>query len=111
LGAPSIRGPSPEMKERYQSGIGQEGKFQNRLLRRAIFFNGVHNPDLSSEFYEETLAVDREVGDRRAEGNSLRNVSMAFAKLNDRQQAIENTAAAPKIYEQIEDPRASQVRS
>ena len=61
--------------------------------------------------YEQALAIDREIGDRRGEGADLWNMSLALDKLGQRREAIEYAEAALKIKEQIEDPRADKVRS
>ncbi len=62
------------------------------------------------EFYEKQLVITREIGDRRGEGNALFNMSLALEMLGDRAQAIAHAEAALKIYVDIEDPNADQVR-
>jgi tetratricopeptide (TPR) repeat protein len=62
------------------------------------------------EFYEQAQAIDIEVGDRRGEAADLFNMSLALDQLGERKQAIEHAEAALKIYGQIEDPNAAQVR-
>jgi len=61
----------------------------------------------ATEFYEQQLAITREIGDRRGEGNSLWNTSLALYKFGNRSQAIAYAEAALEIYEQIEDPNAA----
>jgi tetratricopeptide (TPR) repeat protein len=41
------------------------------------------------EFYEQALVIDREIGDRRGEGNALGNLGAAYADLGDARKAIE----------------------
>ena len=63
------------------------------------------------QFYEKALLIDRELGDRRSEGTGLWNMSLALDQLGERAQAIQHAEQALTIYEQIEDPRAMQVRA
>ena len=63
------------------------------------------------EHHEQALIIDREIGDRRGEGNALYNTSLALDKLGDRVQAIGHAEAALKIFEQIEDPWADELRA
>lgn len=63
------------------------------------------------QFYEQQLAIDREIGDRRGEGIALWNMSLALDELGERAQAIQYAEQALTIYEQIEDPRAANVRA
>ena len=62
------------------------------------------------EFYEKALAVAREIGDRRGEGNSLWNMSLTFDLLGERAEAIVHAKAALTIREKIEDPNAEKTR-
>ena len=62
------------------------------------------------EYYEQDLAITRETGDRRGEGQALWNMSLALDKLGERAKAIEHARDALAIYEQIEDPNAGEVR-
>ena len=41
------------------------------------------------EFYEQRLAIAREIGDRRGEGNALGNLGNAYRALGDTRRAIE----------------------
>jgi len=45
-----------------------------------------------------------EIGDHRAEGNALWNMSLALEKLGERARAVECAEGALEIREQIEDP-------
>ena len=62
------------------------------------------------EYYEQHLTIARETGDRRGEGNSLWNMSLALDELGERAKAIEHARGALAIREQIEDPNAGKVR-
>jgi tetratricopeptide (TPR) repeat protein len=63
------------------------------------------------QFYEQQLAIVREIGHRRGEGNAVWNMSLALYKLGERAQAIQHAEQALTIYEQIEDPRIAKVRA
>ena len=63
------------------------------------------------EYYEQLLAIAREIGDRRVEGNALFNMSLALDELGDLAQAILNAEAPLKIYEQIESPYATSAQT
>ena len=61
-------------------------------------------------FYKQQLGIAREIGDRRGEGTTLWNTSLALYRLGERAQAIANARAALPILEQIESPDAAKVR-
>ena len=46
------------------------------------------------EYYGQALAISREIGDRRGEGNSLGNLGIAYAALGRAEQAIEYLRAS-----------------
>jgi tetratricopeptide (TPR) repeat protein len=62
-------------------------------------------------FCEQQLAIVREIGDRRGEGNALWNMSLALDQLGERAQAIKHAEQALIIREQIEDPNAAKCAS
>ena len=62
------------------------------------------------EYYEQALVIAREIGNRRGEGNALWNMSLAKDQLGNKAHAIECAKSALKIREEIEDPRAENVR-
>ena len=62
------------------------------------------------ESCEQALGIHREIGDRRGEATDLYNLADELFKLGDRDQAIANAETALAIFEQIEDPRATEVR-
>jgi tetratricopeptide (TPR) repeat protein len=61
-------------------------------------------------YYEQTLAIARETGDRRDEGLCLFNMSLSRYQLDERKQALANAEAALKILEEAESPFAEKVR-
>jgi tetratricopeptide (TPR) repeat protein len=61
------------------------------------------------DFYEQWLAIAREIGDRRGEGNALWNIAEAHGKLGETATAIEKAKAAFVIRRAIEDPNAVMV--
>ena len=62
------------------------------------------------EYYEQALAIAREIGDRRGEATALWNMSLSLDQLGNKAQAIEYARDALKILEEIEDPRAENVK-
>ena len=57
------------------------------------------------EYYEQALAIAREIGDRRGEGASLGNLGRAYADLGDARKAIEYYEQALAIAREIGDKR------
>ena len=55
------------------------------------------------EYYEQTLAIFREVGDRAGEAVSLHNLGARYYSLYDYQQAIEHYEQALSIFREIRD--------
>ncbi len=62
------------------------------------------------EFNKQSLAVAREIGDKRLEGIALVNMSTVLSDLGRQSQAISCANDALAIFEKIEDPNASLVR-
>jgi tetratricopeptide (TPR) repeat protein len=61
-------------------------------------------------YYEQALAIFREIGDCGGEGCALFNMSVALDKVGERTQAIARAETALKIFEEIEDPYAAKVQ-
>jgi len=57
------------------------------------------------EYHEQALVIDREIGDRRGEGNALGNLGLAYAALGDARKAIEFYEQALVIDREIGDRR------
>ncbi|MBC7259163.1 MAG: tetratricopeptide repeat protein [Chloroflexi bacterium] len=47
------------------------------------------DPRRAIGFYEQALEIDREIGDRRGEGNACWNMGLAYEKLGDYARAAE----------------------
>lgn len=60
--------------------------------------------------WKPRVAITREIGDRRGEGNALWNMSVALDKLGEHKKAVERAEAALVIHEQIENPNAERIR-
>ncbi len=56
-------------------------------------------------YYEQSLAIAREIGDRRVEGNSLGQLGLAYADLGQVVQAIDHYEQQLVIVREIGDPR------
>jgi tetratricopeptide (TPR) repeat protein len=61
-------------------------------------------------YFEQRLAIAREIGDRRGEGNAIHNWALALERLGEPVPALEKADTARAIYEQIEDPNAEKAR-
>ena len=59
----------------------------------------------ATEYHEQALAIDREIGDRRGEGNQLCNLGICYAGLGQTIRAIEYYEQALAIQREIEDRR------
>jgi len=57
------------------------------------------------EFYEQALAIPREIGDRRGEGAALGNLGLAYSALGEVRKAIEYHEQALAIAREIRDRR------
>jgi len=62
------------------------------------------------EYHQQALAISREVGDRRGEGNHLDNLGIAYRDLGDITCARQCLSQALAIFEEIKSPHAEQVR-
>ena len=83
---------------------------------RALGNLGIIHEDLGEiqraiQFYEQALLINRETGDRNGEGTVLWNMSLVLDRLGDRTRAIEFAEQSLIIKEQIEDPKAAEVRA
>jgi tetratricopeptide (TPR) repeat protein len=63
------------------------------------------------EFYEQSLTIARELGDRRSQGAALFNMSVAHEKLGERGRAIGLAEEALEIFERMESPYAEGVQA
>lgn len=57
------------------------------------------------QFYEQQLAIVREIGDRRGEGNALGNLGLAYADLGEPRRAIQFYEQQLAIVREIADRR------
>jgi tetratricopeptide (TPR) repeat protein/DNA-binding winged helix-turn-helix (wHTH) protein len=62
------------------------------------------------KLYKRALAIARKIGNRRIEGDIINDMSKALKELNRTVDAISCAEKALKIYTQIEDPSANEVR-
>ena len=63
------------------------------------------------EYLEKHLAIAQEIGDRPGEGDALFNSALALENLGEHTEAIRHAELALTIYEQIESPRAENLRA
>jgi tetratricopeptide (TPR) repeat protein len=57
------------------------------------------------EYYEQALAIAKEIGDRRGEGNWLNNLGLVFKDLKKYDLALACYLLARKIRREIRDPK------
>lgn len=89
----------------------------NNRIRESTYLNKLGNAyaDLNNarraiEFYKQRLIITHEFGNQHDEGDTLWNIALAFAELDEWEQAIIYAEAALKTYVQIEHPYADMVR-
>ena len=58
-------------------------------------------------YYEQHLAIAREIGDRRGEGIACFNLALALESLQQREEAIASAEQALAIFEAIEAPTSN----
>jgi tetratricopeptide (TPR) repeat protein len=76
-----------------------------------LAYAALGEPRRAIEYYQQALAIAREIGDRRGEGNRLGNLGRTYAALGEARQAIEYLEQALSIFEEIESPYAELARS
>ena len=62
------------------------------------------------ELHLQALAIVRAENDRSLEALILYNTSLAQHSMGNRKQAISNARTALKLFEDVKDPRATEVR-
>jgi tetratricopeptide (TPR) repeat protein len=62
------------------------------------------------EYHQQALAISRQIGDRRGEGNHLGNLGLAYRDLGDIPRARQYLSQALTIFEEIKSPYADQAR-
>ena len=67
--------------------------------------------DRAIGYYEQQLAIAREIGDRRGEGIGLGNLGDAYAASDQVQRAVGLLEHALRIGEEIQDPQIIQIAS
>jgi tetratricopeptide (TPR) repeat protein len=77
-------------------------------IANAIYFLG--DTEQSKELQKQVLNTYREIGDKRAEGRVLWNMSLALYEQGKIQEAMSFAETAQLIFERAEDPNAEIVR-
>ena len=78
---PSDTLPDESLEERQQAGWSYNAMGQAYL--------DMGKSEVAVEYYQKALALAREIGDRRGEGNALGNLGNAYAALGNPRQAIQ----------------------
>jgi len=86
-----------------QQGVSYQGKREGSCDPRQA--------ENAIEYHTRALAVARETGDRRDEGNQLGNLGLAYRDLGQVKKAREVWKQALRIFEEIKSPHAERVRS
>ncbi len=70
-----------------------------------LVYSALGQVDKAIEYYQKALAIDKEIGDRRGEGNRLGNLGSAYSDLGQVEKAIEYYQKALAIAQEIGDRR------
>ena len=99
--------PSSTTSRRWSSPVrsGTEGAKEMRWATWASPTPTLGDARKAIEYYEQALAIAREIGDRRGEGTALGNLGLAYAALGDARKAIEYYEQALAIAREIGDRR------
>lgn len=76
-----------------------------------ISYNSLGEIKKAIEYYEQTLVIAREIGDRFGEGGTLNNLGLTLYHLGEKEKGIELVKQALKIFEAIESPFAEKARN
>ena len=83
----------------------------NALGNLGNAYAGLGDARKSIESYEIALVLDREIGNRRIEGNALYNLGVAAYRLGKKEQGSKHGKQALTIYEAIGSPYAESVKN
>jgi len=92
-----------------------QGKLSDRRQQSISLNNlGLAYSDLGEvrraiEYYEQALAIDREIGDRRGEGADLGNLGLCYASLGQLDKALEHGQQALAIAREIQRPTGASI--
>ena len=97
---------SIELKEKLLSELSAETEISEYLLGSlGNLYWQIGRYEESINCSEKALAISREIGDRRGEGNHLGNLGLAYSDLGQVEKAIEYYEDALAIGKEIKDPR------
>ena len=74
-----------------------------------LAYGELGEPRRAIQFFEQTLLIHREIGDRRAEGNDLGNLGNAYFAFGEIQRAIQFHEQALHIDREIGDRRGESI--
>ena len=63
------------------------------------------------EYYEQVLAIAREIGDRQGEGNHLGNLGNAYIQMGDDETGLAYLLQAEAIFQSIGSPNVEAVKN
>jgi tetratricopeptide (TPR) repeat protein len=90
-----------------KSGRSTEATWLGNL---GLAYNNIGQARQAIEYYEQALAIARNVGDRRSEGNLLGNMGLAYRDLEQVEQARQYLEQSLAIFEEIQSPSTDIIR-
>ncbi len=90
--------------------IGDRASKSIDLQNLGVAYAELGDAKKAIEYYEQHLAIAREIGDSRGEGSALWNASLALDVLGRRAEAVKLARDALAIFERIGDPYAEEMR-
>ncbi|HFD40778.1 MAG TPA: tetratricopeptide repeat protein [Anaerolineae bacterium] len=94
-----------DLREQLRGRLEDRGLAAANLGRLGLAYHHLGDARRAIEFYQQALAIGREIGDRRSEGAWLGNLGLAYAALGGARRAIEYYEQALAIHREIGDRR------
>ena len=77
----------------------------NHLNNLGLAYANLGKYQQAIDYYERTLAISQDIGDKRSECNRLGNLGNAYANLGQYQQAIDYYERAKAIFDVLGNPQ------
>ena len=94
-----------ELHERLQGKLSDPGLKSASAGNLGRAYSSVGDYQMAIEYYEQALAIDRDIGKRKGEGNHLDKLGLAYRNLGQFGKAIEYHENALAIHKDIGDRR------
>jgi tetratricopeptide (TPR) repeat protein len=92
-----------DLHERVHDHLSDPQTKSGNLLNLGSAYHRLGEVRRAIEFYEQALAIDREIGDRGGEGSDLGNIGLGYVDLGEVRRAIEFHEQALTIHREIGD--------